>query len=113
MKTFRTRPIETIALELESGELIEMQFPSEAIMIMDTELGGMTSIVQEAKQKPSLACAKFIYAGMKVCNKKVTYGDAKKMVAGLDLRTMTELLNAMIEEVGDIGTEKNVIAPGR
>lgn len=99
-KISNIRPTQTITLEFEDGIEKELKFNACTIFILDEEFeDGSLPLLVKAIKKPYLDGSKIIYAGLKACDKTITYEEAKKITAMLDVGTILEIITMANDSV--------------
>lgn len=106
-KVSNVRPTKSITLEFEDGVKKELKFNTYTMFLLDEEFedGSMVLLVKAIK-KPYLEGSKIIYAGLKTCDEEITYEEAKKITASLDINTIMEIIKLANDSVTPIESGK-------
>lgn len=81
MKKISVRPTRHLSLEFEDGVKKDLKFNSYTMMLLDEEFeDGCLVILVKAIKKPYQEGSKIVYAGLKTCDEKVTFEEAKGIV---------------------------------
>lgn len=99
-KIITTKPVKPLTLEFEDGVKKEVKFCNYTLMLLDEEFEeGSLNIILNALKKPYANGSKLIYAGMKAIDDTVTLEDVKKIVVGMDINTLIEIIQFAYENL--------------
>jgi len=92
------KPIEPLVMEFADGTTKEALFNNEAFIIYTEEFGKLDiEELKEMKDKPYDLVARFLYCGMKVMDKTVTFEEAKAITVGGGEQLAVEIMNCVID----------------
>lgn len=92
------KPIEPLVMEFADGTTKEALFNNEAFIIYTEEFGKLdVEELKKMKDKPYDLVARFLYCGMKVMDKTVTFEEAKAITVGGGEQLAVEIMNCVID----------------
>jgi len=92
------KPIEPLVMEFADGTTKEALFNNEAFIIYTEEFGKLdVEELKKMKDKPYDLVARFLYCGMKVMDKTVTFEEAKAITIGGGEQLAVEIMNCVID----------------
>lgn len=92
------KPIEPLVMEFADGTIKEALFNNEAFIIYTEEFGKLdVEELKKMKDKPYDLVARFLYCGMKVMDKTVTFEEAKAITIGGGEQLAVEIMNCVID----------------
>lgn len=107
------KPIEPLILEFADGTEKKALFNNEAFIIYTNEFGPLNDeTMEEIKNKPYDAMARFLYCGMKVVDKTVTFEEAEAIVVGGGEDLAAQICTLIIDNfmaVADENSKKKLI----
>lgn len=109
------KPIETLKIEFEDGQVHKCRFSAYAMMVLDDEFDGFQKVFNESEEKPFSAGAKLLYAGMKACDEDVDLDYAKTIITHLSIANIMQLFgfakDTLKMETEEIDPKKKVKKP--
>lgn len=92
------KPIEPLIMEFADGTVKEALFNNEAFIIYTEEFGKLdVEELKKMKDKPYDLIARFLYCGMKVMDKTVTFEEAKSITIGGGEQLAVEIMNCVLD----------------
>lgn len=92
------KPIEPLVMEFADGTIKEALFNNEAFIIYTEEFGKLdVEELKKMKDKPYDLVARFLYCGMKVMDKTVTFEEAKAITIGGGEQLAVEIMNCVLD----------------
>lgn len=92
------KPIEPLVMEFADGTIKEALLNTEAFVNYTSEFGKLDSIeIEKMAKKPYDFIARFLYCGMKVIDKTVTFNEARMITIGGGESLATEVMNSVID----------------
>ena len=92
------RPVEALEMKFADGTIKKALFNNEAFINYTNEFGTLDDkAMEEIKNKPYDAMARFLYCGMKVFDKTVTLEEAEYIVIGGGESLAAEICTLMID----------------
>jgi len=92
------KPIEPLVMEFADGTTKEALFNNEAFIIYTEEFGKLdVEELKKMKDKPYDLVARFLYCGMKVMDKTITFEEAKAITVGGGEQLAVEIMNCVID----------------
>lgn len=108
MARISIRPIEPLELEFADGTIKKALFNNEAFIIYADEFGKLDiQELKELKDKPYDLVARFLYCGMKVVDKTVTFEEAEFITMGGGEDLAIEVLNCVTDNFMATADEDN------
>ena len=92
------KTIEPLVMEFADGTIKEALFNNEAFIIYTEEFGKLdVEELKKMKDKPYDLVARFLYCGMKVMDKTVTFEEAKAITIGGGEQLAVEIMNCVLD----------------
>jgi len=87
-----------LVMEFADGTTKEALFNNEAFIIYTEEFGKLdVEELKKMKDKPYDLVARFLYCGMKVMDKTITFEEAKAITVGGGEQLAVEIMNCVID----------------
>lgn len=105
-KKINVKPVDVLTIEFADGTTFDAKFTALAVMTLDSEFGGLKSVLATAGGHPYETCAKLLYCSMKACDPDMTYARAQALVSDFDIRSLcevTQFLTDALHESVDVG----------
>ena len=110
MRKIKTKPIETIGIELEDEVVKECKFSALAMAYLDEEFEGFTAIFKDAQNRPFKNGSKLLYCGLKVCNPDVTMEEARALISNMSIDNIIDLFEFVADTI-EVDKEKKKRTP--
>lgn len=105
-KKINIKPVDVLTIEFADGTKFDAKFTALAVMTLDSEFGGLKSVLSTAGGRPYETCAKLLYCSMKACDPDMDYDRVQSLVSDFDIKSLcevTQFLTDSLHESVDVG----------
>lgn len=95
--TIKVKPIYPLRIEFADGVVKEAIFGVETFMLLSSEYGDLTQLVEKYETQPYTLAAMILHCGMKVIDFSVEYEEAQGIILGGGMDMVNAVLGKAIE----------------